>query len=76
MTEKRKVATQAMKDKILSLVKEMKLARRSGNIKKEQSAYEKLEKHCEKNKMDFDDAMEWGLKELREHSVNAHGLRY
>lgn len=71
-----KVASKALREKILKVIKEMLMAKRYGYVRKEQAAYEKLEKICEKNNMDFHDTLEKGREYLRKTSVNPLGLDY
>jgi hypothetical protein len=58
----------------VSAVERVLLARRSGNLKREQSEYEKFEKLCEKYNLDPYDTMNTAKSYIRAKTINSKGL--
>ena len=56
---------------LLNKVKAVLQARRNGNIRREQAAYENLETYCEKIGVDMGQAIEQGVGWLKKHSIAA-----
>jgi hypothetical protein len=54
-----------MNIKTLNLVKNLQYAKRNGNLKHEQKAYEILLNHCNKYKLDFNETYYNGIEELK-----------
>lgn len=54
-----------MNIKTLNLVKLLQYAKRNGNLKQEQKAYENLLNHCNKYKLDFNETYFSGIEELK-----------
>lgn len=71
-----KVASKTLQNQILKVVKDMLLARRNGNINREQVAYDKLTQICEKHHMDYAETLDKARAHLRKTDVSAHGVKY
>ena len=56
---------------LLRRVKAVLQARRNGNVKREQTAYNKLQEWCDKHGVDAGQAIEQGIDWLKKHSVAA-----
>lgn len=59
-----------MKQKVIKMVEKMLYAKRNGNIKLEQKYYDQLYDFCEKNNIDFSNAIQGATKELKK-SISA-----
>lgn len=55
----------------IKLVSNLLTARRNGNVKREQTEYEKLLTFCENNNFDFDNVLIGGTKWLKQNSIGA-----
>jgi len=74
-SDKPKVASKGLQTKILKAIEGIYMAKRNGNMKREQFYQEKLQALCQDNHMDYSDTLEKGRSVLRA-TVNVHGLRY
>ena len=72
MPEK-KVASNAVRNKTIKLTENMLLARRTGNLKKEQSELEKMKAFCEKENIDYKDAFDFGKSWLKKNKISPCG---
>jgi signal transduction histidine kinase len=71
-----KVASKTLQNQILKIVKDMLMAQRNRNFKREQVAYNKLASICEKHHMDYADTLDKARAQLRKTDVNSYGLVY
>ena len=59
---------------VVNAAKRVLLARKSGNIKREQNEHEKFEKLCKKYNLDPYDTMTDARRYIRTKTVNSQGL--
>lgn len=64
MTSKQKQA--------IKLIRNLLTAKRNGNVKREQTEYDKLYDFCGTNDFDFDNVLVGGTKWLKQNSIGAN----